>query len=381
MGNTQVLRDLNSSYTEVCVLSDLMALLQQRQFLMLDPVQQPRPPYNTSQVVVAKKVGLRSAARILQLGVDNMKKGNVGAFHAALANLSSRFKMRKQGTYILGDATYRSCGSEKYYKEEALFEVTRSEDPQGYPLKVAPDPSVQMLSYVTVTDSRSEIPPLPVPSYWRDIPFPHAQVLAILYSLFSKELFHLLTLDCVTMAMSIFNNPTVVCKSVDNLLTVRQSEGHKFYLRRQVEPALTPARLQQPSPILRVEELCLQHHLHKRHKMSHQDDNSSQEGVAYSTMMLGIVNNKPKLPQLLNFLVLHHQHTTKRLQIISLLDQLARDVQVIAVTSLISSYCYCIFNLQFTSLIFHQSGNPNTLQVLTDVQLSCFIVRQSSAIG
>ena len=325
---TDVLRDLNHSYAEVCVLSDLMALLQQRQFLMLDPVQQPRPPYNTSQVVVAKKVGLKSAAHILQLGVDNMSKGNVGQFHTALAKMSSRFKMKKQGSYILGDASYRSCGSEKYYNEEALFEVTRNDDPAGYPLKVTPDPSVQMLSYLTVSEDCSGRAGFPFPSYWKNIPFPHAQILAILYSLFSKELFHLMTLDCVTVAMGIYNHPSVVCKSVDNTITVRQSEGSKLYLRRQIEGELTRARLLQPSPILQVDELCLQHHLHKRHKISHEEENSSTEGGGYSTMMLGIVNNKPKLPQLLNFEILHHQHKTKRRQIIQQLDELAKEIQV-----------------------------------------------------
>ena len=318
---TEVLRDLNSSFAEVCVLSDLMALLQQRQFLMLDPVQQPRPPYNTSQVVVAKKVGLKSAAHILQLGVENMNKDNIGKFHSALANMSSRFKMRKQGTYILGDATYRSCGSEKYFNEEALFEVTRNDDPEGYPLKVSPDPSVEMVSYVTVSECSSERTKFPVPSYWKHLPFPHVQVLGILYSLFSKELFHLMTLDCMT-------HPSVVCKSVDNLITVRQSEGDKFYLQRQIEPALTPARILEPSSPLKVEELCLQHHLHKLHKIRYEDDNSSQEGVAYSTMMLGIVNNKPKLPQLLNFQISHHQHKVKRQQIIGQLDKLAKEIKV-----------------------------------------------------
>lgn len=226
---TEVLRDLNSSFAEVCVLSDLMALLQQRQFLMLDPVQQPRPTYNTSQVVVAKKMGLKSAANILQIGVTNMSKGDVGKFHSALAKMSSRFKMKKQGTYILGDATYKSCGSERYFTEEALFEVTRNDDPLGYPLKVTPDPSVQMLSYLTVSQDSNCHQMFPIPSYWRQVPFPHAQVLAILYSMFTKELYHLLTLDCVTMSMMIYSHynllPTVACKAVDNLITVKQHQG------------------------------------------------------------------------------------------------------------------------------------------------------------
>lgn len=324
---SEVLKDLNNSYTEVCVLSDLMALLQQRQYLMLDPVQQPRPAYNTSQVVVAKKQGLASGSQILKLGADNMQTGDVGRFHEALANMSCRFKMRKQGTYILGDATYKSCGSEKFYSEEGLFEVKRSDDSLGYPLKVEPDPSVEMLSYLTVSTSNSTLPAkFPIPSYWRKIPFPHAQVLGILYSMFTKELYTLMTHDC----MATTYHRLAICKAVENLITINRVEGGKLFIRRHITPALTQTTLAEPAPILSVDELCLQHHLHKRHKLRYEDDGgtSAHDGSPYSSMMLGIVNNKPKLPFLLNFELIHHQHQVKRNQILQMLDELAAKVKV-----------------------------------------------------
>lgn len=304
---TEVLKDLNSAYTEVCVLSDLMALLQQRQFLMLDAVQRPPPALNMPQVIVAKKMGLRSGANILQIGVENMQKGNIGRFHQALSNMSSRFRIKKQGTYILGDATYRSCGSEKFFNEEALFEVTRNEDLAGFPLKVQPDPSVKMISYLSISTSRDNTSQLPIPSYWRHIPFPHAQVLSILYSVFTRELFHLMTVDCMNISFNNTNymffynrtNPgsatSVICKAVENLLSIRLiDQDSTLYVRRHIVPALTPQSLLQPSPILSVQEICLQHHLHKRHKMCYDEDNTN-EGMAYSTMVLGIVNNKVML--------------------------------------------------------------------------------------
>ena len=337
----EVLKELNSSYTEVCVLSDLMALLQQRQYLMLDPVQQPRPAYNTSQVVVAKKMGLKAGAQILSLGAENMRTGDVGKFHEALSNLSSRFKMRKQGSYILGDATYQSSGSDKYYNEEGVFEVKRNDNPLAYPLKVEPDPSVQMLSFLTVSTSDSpDHTKFPTPSYWRHIPFPHAQALGILYSMFTKELYTLMTHNC----MATTYHRLAICKAVENLITINRIEGGKLFIRRHIAPPLSRSTLVEPAPILSVDELCLQHHLHKRHKIRYEDDSSLQEGSPYSSMMLGIVNNKPKLPFLLNFELIHHQHQVKRNQIIHMLDDLAAKVKVSQIYNLhllfYKLYCY-----------------------------------------
>ena len=82
-------------------MSDLMAMLQQRQYLMLDPVEQTKPPYLPSHVLVSKKKGLADAANILWIGVKSLRGGDnaidIGKFHRSLSLLNSRFKLRKQG--------------------------------------------------------------------------------------------------------------------------------------------------------------------------------------------------------------------------------------------------------------------------------------------
>ena len=63
--------------------------------------------------------GLRKGTIILRKGADNLKLGDIGQYHQALSVLRKRFKLKKQGVHVLGDATYRSCGSKYTHEGEA----------------------------------------------------------------------------------------------------------------------------------------------------------------------------------------------------------------------------------------------------------------------
>lgn len=130
---------LRDAYTEVSVLTDVLAIAKEKRFMVLDPV--PQEPQETKQIaqVYARKTSLGQAANILIKGAESLKNSyseqknnrNTSDFHIELLRLRRNWRLRKVSNTIIGDLTYRTAGSK--FMHAGNFEVTKAEDDDNSP--------------------------------------------------------------------------------------------------------------------------------------------------------------------------------------------------------------------------------------------------------
>ena len=147
---------LRLALTELNVLSDVITVAKDKRYMVLDPVQQEQPEQRQLAQLFAKKrvckspscflyllnvkncilfiQGLTAAANILLTGAERLKisqtdptraKSNQD-FHLELLRLRQSWRLKKVGSAILGDLSYKSAGSRFNYNP--FFEVTKAED-------------------------------------------------------------------------------------------------------------------------------------------------------------------------------------------------------------------------------------------------------------
>lgn len=125
---------LKDAFTEVCVLSDVLAIAKEKRFMVLDPIPQEPPEVKQMVQVYARKKALASAANILLTGAERLKTahtdqgGNRSApdFHIELLRLRRNWRLKKVSNTIIGDLSYRTAGSK--FMHPGMFEVTKAED-------------------------------------------------------------------------------------------------------------------------------------------------------------------------------------------------------------------------------------------------------------
>lgn len=133
-----VRENLRKSLTEVCVLSDVLNVVRDKKYLVLDPVSQNQATPKPTLSLITKKKGLCNAADILLRGAQRMEDAvkeradhtsrhlgsNAKDFHSELMMLRKRWRLKRTGTSIMGDLTYRSAGSQ--FRNPGLFEVNKA---------------------------------------------------------------------------------------------------------------------------------------------------------------------------------------------------------------------------------------------------------------
>ncbi|KAL9954998.1 hypothetical protein ACROYT_G042591 [Oculina patagonica] len=132
-----VRENLRKSLTEVCVLSDVLNVVRDKKYMVLDPVSQNQATPKPTLSMITKKKSLANAADILLRGAQRMEDavreradqnsrqgGSAKDFHSELMMLRKRWRLKRTGASIMGDLTYRSAGSQ--FRNPGLFEVTKA---------------------------------------------------------------------------------------------------------------------------------------------------------------------------------------------------------------------------------------------------------------
>uniref|UniRef100_T1JGQ6 Uncharacterized protein n=1 Tax=Strigamia maritima TaxID=126957 RepID=T1JGQ6_STRMM len=169
-----------NSLTEVSVLLDVLNVAKEKRYLVLDPVTpdvsvEPKPLAQ----LYAKKKSLAGAANILLNGAERLRtcqmemsrNRNVPDFHLELLRLRQNWRLKKVGTTILGDLSYKTAGSR--FWQNGVFEVTKSEESNASPppspnnygvgaprlesaLKVTVPSELEGISYIQVTIQKDQ---------------------------------------------------------------------------------------------------------------------------------------------------------------------------------------------------------------------------------
>lgn len=152
----------------------MLAIAKEKKYLVLDPVSQEPVEHKPSAILLAKKKALHTAGEILLKGAANLRgatqQEQMGRrvcpdFHTELLHMRQAWRLRKAGSSILGDISYRSAGSR--FWQTGTFEVSKSahamamsqgDVPQG-PEPQRPPSSVKItlpselegISYIQVT--------------------------------------------------------------------------------------------------------------------------------------------------------------------------------------------------------------------------------------
>eukprot|EP00794_Sanderia_malayensis_P020138 gene20138-22111_t len=131
---------LRDALSEVGVLLDVLQVMKEKRYLVLEPVSQNPEP--TKQVVqmIGKRKSLAKAAEVIKLGADRMSQGNESKsfnadfqpelqntnFFTELMKLRQKWRIKKTGSTITGDLSYKSAGS--MFWHPGLFEVKKTQD-------------------------------------------------------------------------------------------------------------------------------------------------------------------------------------------------------------------------------------------------------------
>ncbi|KAB7502690.1 Mediator of RNA polymerase II transcription subunit 17 [Armadillidium nasatum] len=125
--------------TEVCVLHDLLQIVKEKRYMVLDAVQGVHPEPKQYLQFLALKKSLNNAANILLNGADRLRSAQTDVtrgrqnsdFHIELLRLRQNWRLKKVGNIILGDLSYRTAGSS--FKHTGIFEVTKADEGQAGP--------------------------------------------------------------------------------------------------------------------------------------------------------------------------------------------------------------------------------------------------------
>lgn len=133
---------LKDAYTEVCVLTDVLAVAKEKRYMVLDPVPQETPEVKPMVQIYSRKQALLKAGKILVDGAERLRSSqnshggrNVSDFHIELLRLRQNWRLKKVSNGIIGDLSYRTAGSK--FMHSGMFEVVKAEEEEA----VSPPPS------------------------------------------------------------------------------------------------------------------------------------------------------------------------------------------------------------------------------------------------
>ncbi|XP_038046078.1 mediator of RNA polymerase II transcription subunit 17-like isoform X2 [Patiria miniata] len=169
---------LRCALTEISVLSDILHICRwakDPRYMVLDPVSQE--PTQSKQIIqlLDKKKSLGVAASVLKSGANRMMRQPLNAttaspqksqhqndFHADLLRLRQHWRLKKVGSNILGDLSFRTAGSRFWHN--GTFEVTKitdvdcdaTEKKNVTPLKVTIPSDIEGTSHIQVLIQEGE---------------------------------------------------------------------------------------------------------------------------------------------------------------------------------------------------------------------------------
>lgn len=105
-----------NALTEVCVLTDVLAIAKEKNYMVLDPV--PQEPIEVKPMiqVYARKKALAGAASVLMIGAERLRNcqaelarsRSTPDFHIELLRLRQNWRLKKVSNSIIGDLSYRT---------------------------------------------------------------------------------------------------------------------------------------------------------------------------------------------------------------------------------------------------------------------------------
>ena len=167
-----VRNSLRSALTELCVASDVLAIAtkecgKDKRYMVLDgPVQAEQPEQKHFVQLLAKKKAVEVPSKILLAGAEHLRelqaegRGQVAGqkqedFHIELLKLRQNWRLKKVGSNILGDLSYRTAGSK--FKHSGVFEVSKADTEEkqekstGSSLNVMVPSELEGIAYIQVT--------------------------------------------------------------------------------------------------------------------------------------------------------------------------------------------------------------------------------------
>lgn len=155
---------VKNAHTEVTVLLDVLNIVKEKQYMVLDLVSQDQPDYKSQAAFFARKRALGYAASLIGAGADRLRAScssnpiNRSAdFYSELMIMRKKWRMKKVGNTILGDLSFKSVGSR--FPHSGTFEVTKNENatavtsagPKPCALKVTVPPDLEGVAYIHVS--------------------------------------------------------------------------------------------------------------------------------------------------------------------------------------------------------------------------------------
>ncbi|XP_065062754.1 mediator of RNA polymerase II transcription subunit 17-like [Rhopilema esculentum] len=131
---------IRSALSEVCVLLDVLQVMKEKKYLVLEPVSQNAEPPKQVVQMIGKRKSLAKAADVIRLGAERMTQGKVEEkydsythiplpkvdYFSELMKLRQRWKVKKTGNAVTGELSYKSAGSTFWHP--GFFEVKKTED-------------------------------------------------------------------------------------------------------------------------------------------------------------------------------------------------------------------------------------------------------------
>lgn len=105
-----------NALTEVCVLSDVLSIVKDKRYMVLDPVPQEGPENKAMVQVYARKKALTGAGQVLLFGAERLRNCQnelarnraTPDFHIELLRLRQNWRLKKVSNSIIGDLSYRT---------------------------------------------------------------------------------------------------------------------------------------------------------------------------------------------------------------------------------------------------------------------------------
>ncbi|VVC36022.1 Mediator complex, subunit Med17 [Cinara cedri] len=129
-----VVSKLKRAATEICVISDVLAVTKEKRYMILDPIPTESIETKPMAQIYLRKKALASASTIIMSAVDRlrssqnefMRNRTTPDFHIELLRLRQNWRLKKVSTAIIGDLSYKTAGSK--FGQSGMFEVTKAED-------------------------------------------------------------------------------------------------------------------------------------------------------------------------------------------------------------------------------------------------------------
>lgn len=230
---------LRIALSEVCVMLDVLQTLSKKRYLILDPIEQTvEPDKQTVQMLQKRKIlakvgntiakgasglGIKTADKPETIVIDGSEERD---YYTQLMELRQFWRVKKSGSQITGDLSYRTSGSK--YWHPGVFEVkphggVDSDDEKSLGINISPDLIKDSEIQVQVTDNNSRFP-------WTSRTFPiqfednfvnpwEKNMSKAQHNLFNKEIFSQLSNDAFQgsfLGIDVLNSQ-IRCKILQNV--------------------------------------------------------------------------------------------------------------------------------------------------------------------